>query len=91
MNHGGSGVDDGALKDLEQRVAVLERDLGSLRNEFSKWMGEVQNSLNLKLEKVDLDAFDAAVSQRLDEVVKALHKEFANKLEVKKTLKLLEK
>lgn len=43
---GGGGVSQEAFNALVQRVADLEDALNHLRNEFAKWMKEMQDSLN---------------------------------------------
>ena len=42
----GGGVSQEAFNALQQRVADLEDALNHLRNEFAKWMKEMQDSLN---------------------------------------------
>lgn len=45
---GNGGVSQEAFNALAARVADLEDALNHLRNEFAKWMKEMQDSLNQK-------------------------------------------
>lgn len=54
-------------------------------------MKEVQDSLNLKLEEADLKPLEQSILERINDIVKALTKQFADKAETKKALKLLER
>ena len=59
-----------------------------LRNEFAKWMKEMQDSLNTK---ADFAQMDKALQDRLSDIVKALTKQFADKGDTRKALKIHEK
>lgn len=41
-----ASYDDGALRDLSNRVNNLGGDLQQLKNEFAKWMKDLQDQLN---------------------------------------------
>ena len=84
----GGGVSQEAFNALQQRVADLEDALNHLRNEFAKWMKEMQDSLN---QKADFAQLDKALQDRLSEIVKALTKQFADKGDTRKALKIHEK
>jgi len=84
----GGGVSQEEFNALVQRVADLEDALNHLRNEFAKWMKEMQDSLN---QKADFAQMDKALQDRLSDIVKALTKQFSDKAETRKALKLHEK
>jgi len=84
----GGGVSQEEFNALAQRVSDLEDALNHLRNEFAKWMKEMQDSLN---QKADFAQMDKALQDRLSDIVKALTKQFADKAETRKALKLHEK
>lgn len=48
-----NNADDGLLRELADRLGALERDVSDLKNQFSKWIKEMQDSLN---QKADLSA-----------------------------------
>ena len=81
-------TDDGALRALAEKVAELEDALNQLRNEFAKWMKELQDALN---QKADFAQMDKALQDRLADIVKALTKQFADKGDTRKALKIHEK
>ena len=85
---GTGGVSQEAFDALAQRVAELEDALNHLRNEFAKWMKEMQDALN---QKADFAQMDKALQDRLSDIVKALTKQFADKADTRKALKIHEK
>ena len=84
----GAPNDDAALRALAEKVGELEDALNQLRNEFAKWMKELQDSLN---QKADFAQMDKALQDRLADIVKALTKQFADKGDTRKALKIHEK
>lgn len=84
----GGGVSQEAFDALVRRVDDLEMQLAHLRDEFAKWMKEMQDSLNLK---ADFAQMDKALQDRLSDIVKALTKQFADKGDTRKALKIHEK
>ena len=85
---GGGGVSQEAFDALAQRVQDIEDALNHLRNEFAKWMKEMQDALN---QKADFAQMDKALQDRLSDIVKALTKQFADKADTRKALKIHEK
>ena len=85
-NTGGVSLDD--FNALAQKVAELEDALNHLRNEFAKWMKEMQDSLN---RKADFEQVDKSMQDRLNDIVKALNKQYADRAETRKALKIHEK
>ena len=85
---GTGGVSQEAFDQLVARVNDLEDQLNHLRNEFAKWMKEMQDALN---QKADFAQMDKALQDRLSDIVKALTKQFADKADTRKALKIHEK
>jgi hypothetical protein len=54
-------------------------------------MKQVQDELNLKADRDDLEELEKTLMNRLNDIIKALTKQFADKAETKKALKLLER
>lgn len=84
----GGGVSEEAFRQLEGRVSDLENMLRELQNEFARWIKEFQDSLN---QKADFAQMDKALQDRLSDIVKALTKQFADKADTRKALKIHEK
>ena len=62
-----------------------------MKNEFAKWLKEMQDALNSKADIEQLNALEKMLMDRLNEIVKALTKQLADKNDTKKALKLLER
>ena len=88
---GGNNMDSAALKALTDRVAALEAALDALRAEFAHWMKMMQDSLNDKADKAQLAELENQLMMRINDIVAAFTKQFADKAETKKALKLLER
>lgn len=84
----GGGVSQEAFDALVQRVNDLEMMMANLRDEFAKWIKEFQDNLN---QKADFAQMDKALQDRLSDIVKALTKQFADKGDTRKALKIHEK
>lgn len=88
MGPAGPAMDEDRLRALEDRVTALENALDGLKNEFARWIKELQDQINAKpsFEKIEM-----YINARFDEIVKALSKQFAGKDETRKALKMHEK
>lgn len=73
------------------RVGQLGQNLDHLKNEFAKWIKELQDSLNQKVDMEALQNLEKVLMERMNELVKALTKQLADKNDTKKALKLLER
>jgi truncated hemoglobin YjbI len=62
-----------------------------MKNEFAKWLKEMQDALNSKADNDALINLERLFMERLNEIVKALTKQLADKNDTKKALKLLER
>ena len=65
--------------------------MDNMRNEFARWMKELQDSLNGKADYDALSNLEKMIMERINEIVKALTKQLADKNDTKKALKLLER
>lgn len=88
---GTGGVSEERFMELVARVDKLEADLAALRDLFANWQKTFQDELNTKLDKNALAEFESTIMIRLNDIVAALTKQFADKAETKKALKLLER
>jgi hypothetical protein len=79
------------VKALQDRAERLEAGFEGLRAEFSHWMKLIQDSLNEKADKSQLVDLENNMMLRINDIVAALTKQFADKVETKKALKLLER
>lgn len=66
-------------------------EIENLKNEFAKWLKEMQDSLNGKADLDALSNLEKLIMERINEIVKALTKQLADKADTKKALKLLER
>ena len=70
-----ASLDDDVLgKDLRDKVNNLYVDVHSMKNEFAKWLKEMQDALNTKADHEALSNLEKLLMERLDEIVKALTK-----------------
>jgi len=88
---GPSKVDDAMITMINNRISSLEVNFTDLRSEFSKWWKQIQDELNLKADRADLEELEKTLMNRLNDIITALTKQFADKAETKKALKLLER
>lgn len=65
--------------------------MDQLKNEFAKWIKEFQDNLNRKVDMDALNNLERIMMERINEIVKALTKQLADKNDTKKALKLLER
>lgn len=86
-----NGVDQELIQQILDRLANLENELDNFKNEFGKWVKEFQDVLNQKADIETVKALEQSLLDRLNEIVKALSKQFADKNDTRKALKLLEK
>jgi DNA repair exonuclease SbcCD ATPase subunit len=85
------GMDEETLNQLYNRIQNLEHEIDAFKNEFSRWLKDFQDSLNNKADIETVKALEQSLLDRLNEIVKALGKQFADRADTRKALKLLEK
>lgn len=90
-NNVSSGIDAGALSEIERRLSNLEDKFNQLQDLFARWMKDMQDALNGKADISALNELEKLLQDRLNEIVKALTKQFADRAETKKALKLHER
>ena len=83
--------DDRLLQELMTRIAGLEEEVDRLKRQFGENFKLLQDGLNLKLDRSELEAFEQTIMLRINDIVAALTNRFADKAETKKALKLLER
>lgn len=84
-------MDENVLREIYDRMETMQSDLNNIGGEFSKWVKDFQDSLNLKADLDTVTLLEKSLMDRLNEIVKALSKQFADKNDTRKALKLLEK
>jgi hypothetical protein len=84
-------VDADALGLINSRLADLEANYEDLRDQFAKWMKQMQELLDGKADRSELEELEKTMMNRLNDIITALTKQFADKAETKKALKLLER
>jgi len=62
-----------------------------MKQEYSRYFQELQDSINQKADLETVKSLENSLLERLNEIVKALTKQFADKNDTRKALKLLEK
>lgn len=72
-------------------MSTLEVDVHDLRDQFAKWYKQIQDELNMKADRADLEEHEKVLENRLNDIITELAKRFADKSETKKALKLLER
>lgn len=83
----GGNIDASVLDDLNGRMTQLEGQL----QDILRWMKDLQDALNQKADIAQLNELEKLLQNRLNEIVIALTKQFADKSETKKALKLHER
>jgi len=77
--------------DLANKFNALYVEVQQMKNEFARWLKEMQDALNSKADIDALNNLESSFMDRLNEIVKALTKQLADKNDTKKALKLLER
>ena len=84
-------IGDEVLKEIQMRINMLMNDVETLKKEFAKWIKDFQDQLNTKADLESLQALEKSLMERINDIVKALTKQLADKNDTKKALKLLER
>ena len=83
--------DESLFRELNSKFNQLRAELDQMKKEFAKWLKEMQDSLNSKADLDALSNLEKSLMERINEIVKALTKQLADKNDTKKALKLLER
>ena len=86
-----SAIDEAGVRELQDRLLNVENELNALKNDYTQWSNMLQESLKLKADIDTVKTLGANLEDKIDEVIKALSKQFADKNDTRKALKLLEK
>ena len=79
------------FSEIFHRLSQNEHDINELKMEFSKWIKEMQDNLNMKADMSEIKNLEANFMQKLDVIVMEITKKFADKSDTKKALKILER
>jgi archaellum component FlaC len=88
---GKNGGDAGHLKDLEADLARLKADLSKFRDEVGNSFKLVNDMLSKKADKSELIDLENRLIDKLNEMLKSLFNQFADKNDTRKRLTNLEK
>lgn len=69
-----NSVNDQVIKQILARIENLENELDLFKQDFSRWIKEMQDSLNQKADIETVKALENSLLERLNEIVKALSK-----------------
>ena len=86
----GSNVDDSVINMINTRLGNVEVHINELRD-LTRLFKHMQDQINTKADKCDLEELEKLMMNRLNDIITALTKQFADKVETKKALKLLER
>lgn len=85
------GIDESRLIDLENKLDNHLQDYDNFKNEVINMLKQLQDQLNDKVDFSRLAELEKLLMDKLNEVVRQLTKQLADKAETKKNLKMLEK
>ena len=88
---GGGGVDGSVIADLEDDINKLRNDLEAHKTETAKQLRQVDNVLEQKASKTDLDDLEQRLMDKLQELLNNLSNMFAEKDQMRKKFLSLEK
>jgi hypothetical protein len=76
---GNTAMAGNLLQDMEDTIAKLKQDLESLKGNFEKHSGKVNEELSHKATKEDLAALESRLLQQLQDLIDQLRNLFADK------------
>lgn len=91
MNSGDNSALEKALRDLEGQFKILRSDLNRLIDETGRNLQNHQDQINKKADKQDLDDLEARLMDKINEMLKKLIANFADRADTLKRLAALEK
>ena len=85
------GQNEQQFRQIFERLDGLTNEMELFKQDFARWAKEIHDSLSAKAELETVKALENSLLERLNEIVRALSKQFADKTDTRKALKLLEK
>ena len=85
------GADDGWLKDIDSDLQKFKAEFYRFREEIVSGHKSLQDHLNAKVDKDELSELEARLLEKLNEMIKKMMGQFADKNDTKKRLANLEK
>lgn len=73
-NDNDNNLESEQLRELMNRVGLMAQDIERLKNEFAKWIKEMQDGLNRKADTEALNMLEKTILDKLSELVKAFTK-----------------
>lgn len=86
-----NAAEEARMREMLDRLLNMENELNALKNDYTHWTNMMNESLKLKADIDTVKTLGANLEDKIDEVIKALSKQFADKNDTRKALKLLEK
>lgn len=87
----GPGIDNSALEDIYAKLADLDNKILQMWDDIQKQLKDIWDALNQKANIADLTELEKLFTERLNEIVLRLTKQFADKNETKKAFKAHER
>ena len=91
QDDGRGRASNGASEDLAEELARLREEFNKFRDDTNSNIKYLHDSLGMKADKQDLLELEARIMDKLNEIIKNLLNQFADKNETKKRLNNLEK
>ena len=85
------GVDSEKLKNVENNIKTMARDIEVIKQDLTKKVEEIMKSIYFKCDKTDVNAIETKILDNLDELVQTMYNKFSDKVETKENLKILDR
>lgn len=86
-----NGVDEGVFNELKDAVADVKKNLSKLKQDVYKSINEQEAKLITKVDEEIVNDLEEALHQGIDQVMTSSSKKFADKKDVNKTIRILER
>ena len=86
-----SGVDEAIFNELKEAVSDVKKQLNKLKQDVSKSINEQDAKLLTKADEEIVNDLEEALHQGIDQVMTSSSKKFADKREINKTIRILER
>mmetsp|Transcript_31003 Transcript_31003/g.35401 ORF Transcript_31003/g.35401 Transcript_31003/m.35401 type:complete len:363 (-) Transcript_31003:467-1555(-) len=84
-------IDQEKLKNAENNIKTLVRDIDQIKQDLSKKVEEIMKSIYFKCDKVDVNSLETKILDNLDDLVQSMYKKFSDKNETKENLIILDR